>query len=98
MKSIGVLSLYKSQLEKAETHDRYWNTAQKELVGLGNMHGYMRMYGGKKIWMESFTKDAFANALYLNNTYMMTVVIPMDLPGLPGVLQAWSTLGWTSCS
>lgn len=73
----------RDQLEKAETHDRYWNTAQKELVGLGTMHGYMRMYWGKKIleWSPS-PKEAFANALYLNNTYMMDGRDPNGFAGV----------------
>ena len=37
------------ELENAETHDPYWNSAQKEMVIRGKMHGYMRMYWGKKI-------------------------------------------------
>ncbi|HKF95478.1 MAG TPA: hypothetical protein VKB96_12965 [Gammaproteobacteria bacterium] len=38
------------QLEAAETHDRYWNTAMKELRVSGYMHNYMRMYWDKKVW------------------------------------------------
>ncbi|MCX7991870.1 MAG: deoxyribodipyrimidine photolyase, partial [Proteobacteria bacterium] len=30
--------------EKAETHDILWNSAQKEMVITGKMHGYLRMY------------------------------------------------------
>ena len=30
-------------LEKSETHDEYWNSAQKEMMVTGKMHGYMRM-------------------------------------------------------
>ena len=43
------------ELEKAGTHDPYWNAAQKEMVLKGKMHGYMRMYWGKKIleWTDS---------------------------------------------
>ena len=37
------------ELEGAKTHDPYWNAAQKEMVLKGKMHGYMRMYWGKKI-------------------------------------------------
>jgi len=37
------------ELENAKTHDPYWNAAQKEMVITGKMHGYMRMYWGKKI-------------------------------------------------
>lgn len=57
-------------LEGAKTHDSYWNAAQKEMVLRGKMHGYMRMYWGKKIleWSKS-PEEAFQNALYLNNKY-----------------------------
>jgi len=58
------------ELEKAETHDPYWNAAQKQMVKEGKMHGYMRMYWGKKIieWSKK-PKDAFDIAIYLNNKY-----------------------------
>jgi len=38
-----------SDLEAGDTHDPYWNAAQRELLLTGTMHGYMRMYWGKKI-------------------------------------------------
>ncbi len=58
------------ELEKAATHDPYWNAAQKEMVLKGKMHGYMRMYWGKKIleWTET-PQEALRIALYLNNRY-----------------------------
>ncbi|MEJ2240937.1 MAG: deoxyribodipyrimidine photolyase, partial [Candidatus Bathyarchaeota archaeon] len=57
-------------LENAQTHDVFWNAAQKEMIITGKMHGYMRMYWGKKIieWMKS-PEDAYNMALYLNNKY-----------------------------
>jgi len=56
--------------EQAATHDPYWNAAQKEMVLTGKMHGYMRMYWGKKILEWSRTpQTAFKTALYLNNKY-----------------------------
>jgi deoxyribodipyrimidine photo-lyase len=58
------------QLENADTHDLYWNAAQQEMVTTGKMHGYMRMYWGKKIleWSDS-PQEAFRTAIYLNNKY-----------------------------
>jgi len=58
------------ELEGAKTHDRYWNAAQIQMVRTGKMHGYMRMYWGKKIleWSET-PEEAFRTALYLNNRY-----------------------------
>ena len=37
------------QLESAATHDPIWNAAQRQLVGEGWFHGYLRMLWGKKI-------------------------------------------------
>jgi deoxyribodipyrimidine photo-lyase len=39
----------RKELEIAETRDAYWNACQKEMVHKGEMHGYLRMYWGKKI-------------------------------------------------
>jgi deoxyribodipyrimidine photo-lyase len=60
------------ELELSKTHDPYWNTAQKEMVQTGKMHGYMRMYWGKKIleWNKT-PQEAFNIALYLNNKYLL---------------------------
>ncbi len=57
-------------LEEGKTDDPYWNAAQLEMVKSGKMHGYMRMYWGKKIleWSHS-PREGFRNALYLNNKY-----------------------------
>jgi deoxyribodipyrimidine photo-lyase len=72
-------------LERGETHDRYWNAAQRELAVAGKMHGYMRMYWGKKIleWSRS-PEEAYGTALYLNNKYS---VDGRDPNGFAGV--AW---------
>ena len=60
----------KEQFENAGTHDPYWNAAQKEMVITGKMHGYMRMYWGKKIleWSRN-PQTGFKIALELNNKY-----------------------------
>jgi len=70
-------------LEAAETHDPYWNAAQKELLLTGKMHGYMRMYWGKKIleWSRS-PREAFQTALYLNNRYEMDGRDPNGFAGV----------------
>jgi len=58
------------ELERAETHDAYWNAAQQQMVWQGKMHGYMRMYWGKKILEWSRTpQEAMRIALALNNKY-----------------------------
>ncbi len=58
------------QFEAGQTHDPYWNAAQRQMVVTGKMHNYMRMYWGKKIleWSRS-PQQAFKTALYLNNKY-----------------------------
>ncbi len=58
------------ELENGRTADPYWNAAQNEMRIKGKMHGYMRMYWGKKIleWTPR-PEDAFRLALRLNNKY-----------------------------
>jgi len=74
------------QLESAQTHDPYWNAAQREMVLLGKMHGYMRMYWAKKIieWTAS-PEAAYACLLYLNNKYFIDGRDPNGFAGI-----AWS--------
>ena len=71
------------QLEEDRTHDEYWNAAQKEMALTGKMHGYMRMYWGKKIlgWSRS-PQTAFKNALYLNNKYELDGRDPNGFAGV----------------
>lgn len=56
-------------LARAGTHDPCWNAAQLELVRTGRMHGYMRMYWGKKIleWSQTPSR-AHELALKLNDS------------------------------
>ncbi|MEM4247777.1 MAG: deoxyribodipyrimidine photo-lyase [Candidatus Nanoarchaeia archaeon] len=71
--------------EKAQTHDKYWNAAQNEMLCTGKMKNYMRMYWGKKIleWSSS-PQEAYKIALYLNNKYELD---GRDANGFAGV--AW---------
>ena len=71
------------QLEKADTHDPYWNAAQLEMVHTGKMHGYMRMYWGKKIleWVKT-PELAFRYAIYLNNKYELDGRDPNSYSGV----------------
>ncbi len=59
-------------LASADTHDPYWNAAQTEMVCRGKMHGYMRMYWGKKIleW-TSDPEEAYSLLIRLNNRYFL---------------------------
>ncbi len=60
------------ELADSETHDPYWNAAQRELKITGKMHNYMRMYWGKKIleWIEN-PEEAYQTALRLNNKFSL---------------------------
>jgi deoxyribodipyrimidine photo-lyase len=71
------------QLEQAKTHDPYWNAAQLEMVTTGKMHGYMRMYWGKKIleWSAK-PEEAFTAALHLNNKYELDGRDPNGFAGV----------------
>jgi len=71
------------ELEQARTHDPYWNAAQTEMVTTGKMHGYMRMYWGKKIleWVAN-PEEAFSIALYLNNKYELDGRDPNGFTGV----------------
>lgn len=75
-----------TDLEAARTGDHYWNAAQTEMVVTGSMHGYMRMYWGKKIleWTER-PEDAFAIALRLNNRYQLDGRDPNSFAGVAWV-------------
>jgi len=71
------------QWERAETHDVYWNAAQREMVLTGKMHNYMRMYWGKKILEWSRTpQEAFRTALRLNNRYELDGRDPNSYAGV----------------
>ncbi len=69
--------------EAAQTHDPYWNAAQREMVLTGKMHGYMRMYWGKKIleWTPN-PAEAFQIALELNNRYELDGRDPNGFTGV----------------
>ena len=61
-----------SELESAQTDDIYWNAAQTEMLRTGKMHGYMRMYWGKKVLEWSATaEEGFNTLLHLNNKYFL---------------------------
>jgi len=71
------------EFENAETHDPYWNAAQKQMVKEGKMHGYIRMYWGKKIleWSKK-PKDAYKVAIYLNNKFELDGRDPNGFTGV----------------
>ena len=60
------------EFEQARTHDPLWNATQKELLLRGKIHGYYRMYWGKKIieWARSY-EEALAVMIHLNDKYAL---------------------------
>lgn len=84
-----------SEFERAQTHDPFWNSAQQEMMVTGKMHGYMRMYWGKKIleWSES-PEEAYRIALLLNDRYELDGRDPNGYAGVAWCFgkhdRAWS--------
>jgi len=60
------------QFEWARTHDALWNACQKEMLLRGKIHGYYRMYWGKKImeWSPSL-KQAHQTMLHIHDRYAL---------------------------
>jgi deoxyribodipyrimidine photo-lyase len=78
-----------AQLENAETHDQLWNAAQMQMVNMGWMHNYVRMYWAKKIleWTPS-PAEAHRIAVELNDKYELDGRDPNGYAGI-----AWSIVG-----
>jgi deoxyribodipyrimidine photo-lyase len=62
----------RDQLERSATYDPLWNATQKELLLRGTMHGYYRMYWGKKIieWSASY-RDALDTMIYFHDRFSL---------------------------
>lgn len=73
----------RDKLESFQTGDKFWNAAQRELVVTGKMHGYMRMYWGKKLleWTRT-PEEGFNAALVLNNKYALDAPDPNSYAGV----------------
>jgi len=83
------------QLEKADTHDPYWNACMLEMKHTGFMHNYMRMYWGKKIMEWSATpQEAFRTTLAINNKYFLDGRDPNSYTGVDWIYgvhdRAWA--------
>lgn len=82
------------EFDRATTHDRLWNAAQRQLVREGRIHNYLRMLWGKKIleWSPS-PRDALATMIELNNRYSLDGRNPNSYSGIFWVLgrydRAW---------
>jgi deoxyribodipyrimidine photo-lyase len=72
-----------AQFESAQTHDGLWNACQRELTETGKIHGYLRMYWGKKIMEWSQTpSEALEIMIYLNNQYALDGRDPNSWAGI----------------
>ena len=60
------------QFELAETYDALWNATQKEMLLRGKIHGYYRMYWGKKIieWSRTY-EEALETMLHIHDIYAL---------------------------
>jgi deoxyribodipyrimidine photo-lyase len=60
------------ELEAAQTDDELWNAAQRQLVGEGRIHNYLRMLWGKKLleWSPS-PEQALERMILLNDKYAL---------------------------
>jgi deoxyribodipyrimidine photo-lyase len=62
----------RDQFEQAQTYDPLWNATQRELLRDGKIHGYYRMYWGKKIIEWSATpQEALDTMIYLHDKYAL---------------------------
>jgi deoxyribodipyrimidine photo-lyase len=60
------------QFLRAETHDDLWNATQVEMLAEGKIHGYYRMYWGKKIMEWSPTMaDALRTMFRMHDIYAL---------------------------
>jgi deoxyribodipyrimidine photo-lyase len=75
------------EFEQARTHDPLWNAAQRQLIGEGRIHNYLRMLWGKKIVEWSATpREALAIMIELNNKYALDGRNPNSYSGIFWVL------------
>jgi len=62
----------RDQFERALTHDPLWNATQKQMLLEGHIHGYYRMYWGKKIieWSPTY-QEAFDSMVRIHDRYAL---------------------------
>ena len=60
------------QFAAAQTHDELWNACQREMLLRGKIHGYYRMYWGKKVIEWSPTcQDALETMVRIHDRYAL---------------------------
>ncbi|XP_043787122.1 deoxyribodipyrimidine photo-lyase-like isoform X1 [Apis laboriosa] len=84
-----------NHLENSETHDDLWNACQNQMVTIGKMHGFLRMYWAKKIleWTET-PEIALKWANYLNNKYSIDGCDPNGYVGCMWSICGVHDHGW----
>jgi deoxyribodipyrimidine photo-lyase len=62
----------RDQFAQAVTHDALWNATQREMLKTGKIHGYYRMYWGKKVieWSHSY-QEALETMLYIHDRWAL---------------------------
>jgi deoxyribodipyrimidine photo-lyase len=62
----------REKLEAGETYDALWNAAQQELLLRGKIHGYYRMYWGKKLieWASTY-EEALELMILFHDRYAL---------------------------
>lgn len=77
-------------LERGETHDEFWNAAQKQLVATGTIHNYARMLWGKTLllWTPNY-ETARAWLFYLNDKWALDGRDPNSVGGIMWCLGLW---------
>jgi deoxyribodipyrimidine photo-lyase len=71
------------EFRRAATHDPLWNAAQRQLLGDGTIHNYLRMLWGKKILEWSPTpQEALAVMVELNDRYALDGRDPNSATGI----------------
>ena len=72
-----------AEFELGQTHDPLWNAAQKEMRLRGKIHGYYRMYWGKKIIEWSPTcQDALRTMIDIHDRYAIDGRDPNTIVGI----------------
>jgi deoxyribodipyrimidine photo-lyase len=73
----------RQQLESAETYDELWNATQKEMLLRGKIHGYYRMYWGKKIleWSATY-HEAVDTMVAIHDRYALDGRDPNTYTGI----------------
>lgn len=70
-------------LEAARTHDPLWNAAQRQLLGEGRIHNYLRMLWGKKVleWSRA-PEEALTSLIVLNDRHAVDGRDPNSYNGI----------------